>query len=279
MQFSGDDDRVDRRIIDGSRSVDGACAEVDGACAEVDGACAEVDGACAEVDGACAEVDGACAEVVGACAADSDAEFDVSDAMNSSDSDIETFANDDSLDDMNDMTLGTGLADWATRNACSRKGLNEMLDLLRSHGHRLPKDARTLLHTPRNVQTVDKCGGQYIYYGMESGILRDMAQSDFHPADNHIKVNINIDGVPLYKSRNIQFWPILCSVDRFEPFIVALFCGSSKPNPVDEFLHDFIQEAQELKDTGLFFGNTTYHVTVNAFICDAPARAFLKRIR
>ena len=141
MQFSGDD-RVDRRIIDGSRSVDGACAEV---------------------DGACAEVDGTCAEVVGACAADSDAEFDVSDAMNSSDSDIETFANDDSLDDMNDMTLGTGLADWATRNACSRKGLNEMLDLLRSHGHRLPKDARTLLHTPRNVQTVDKCGGQYIY--------------------------------------------------------------------------------------------------------------------
>lgn len=37
--------------------------------------------------------------------------------------------------------LGEELADWATKNGCKRSALNEMLEILRRQGHRLPKDA------------------------------------------------------------------------------------------------------------------------------------------
>ena len=151
--------------------------------------------------------------------------------------------------------------------------------VLRRHGHRLPKDARTLLQTPTSVQSVFKCGGRYSYFGLESGILKILSQNKCLLGDNSLKLSFNIDGVPLFKSTSIQFWPILCSFHTFEPFIVALFCGSAKPNPVDHYLSDFICELQQLCENGITHDNANYRVSVEAFICDAPARAFLKCIK
>lgn len=54
------------------------------------------------------------------------------------------------------------------------------------------------------------------------------------PRENHV-LNFNIDGLPLFKSSNVQIWPILCSVERFQPFVVAVFCGNEKPNSVRDF--------------------------------------------
>ncbi len=68
--------------------------------------------------------------------------------------------------------LGEELAAWATTNSCKRIALNEMLEILRRQGHRLPKDSRTLLQTPKKVATVEKCGGHYAYFGIASGILK-----------------------------------------------------------------------------------------------------------
>ncbi len=171
------------------------------------------------------------------------------------------------------------LAAWATKHQCSRAALNEMLEILRGHGHRLPKDGRTLLGTPTRVVSVNKCGGQYIYFGIESGLLRDLSQGVFQPPDGILKLDVNIDGVPLFKSSNIQLWPILCKVGSGEPFMVALFCGSSKPTPVDNYLEDFSNELQELLRNGLAHREVVYQVVISAFICDAPARAFLKCIK
>jgi len=37
----------------------------------------------------------------------------------------------------------------------------------------LPKDAHTLLKTPRHVQGIEgKCGGAYKYFGVEDGLLK-----------------------------------------------------------------------------------------------------------
>lgn len=85
--------------------------------------------------------------------------------------------------------------------------------------------------------------------------------------------------MPLFKSSNIQFWPVLCSLRGFEPFIVALFCGNSKPDPVEEYLHDFIQELQMLCNEGITFNNRRFRVEIEAFICDDPARCFVKCIK
>lgn len=63
------------------------------------------------------------------------------------------------------------------------------------------------------------------------------------------------------------------------PFIVAIFCGNKKTNSVRDFLADFLEELTRLQQDGIAFKDETLKVKVNAFICDAPARAFLKCIK
>lgn len=76
-----------------------------------------------------------------------------------------------------------------------------------------------------------------------------------------------------------QMWPILCSIKKFEPFVVALFCGNSKPSSVHDYLSDFLVELNNLVQNGISIGDAVLTVSVGSFICDAPARAFLKCIK
>ena len=53
---------------------------------------------------------------------------------------------------------------------------------------------------------------------------------------SHINLIVNVDGVPLFKSSQQEFWPILVSVENLvDVFIVAIFYGNSKPNPLNDF--------------------------------------------
>ena len=94
-----------------------------------------------------------------------------------------------------------------------------------------------------------------------------------------IEFNINVDGVPLFKSSNRKLWPILEMLHPFPPFIIALYFGSIKPNEPYEFIQDFMEEYKRLNSVGFEQGHQTFIVTVNAIICDAPALQFLKSIR
>ncbi len=210
--------------------------------------------------------------------ADSNLEnLDLDDQQYSSESDdTETGSSSDEISD-----LRSDMAKWAVRNKATRTSVDELLSLLRKHGHRLPKDARTLLGTPRHVDAQDLCGGQYLYFGLESGLLKicSQYQEKIMSRENHVLLNFNIDGLPLFKSSNVQIWPILCSVKRFQPFVVAVFCGNGKPNSVRDFMSEFLEELTTLQHDGISFKGETLNVKVNAFICDAPARAFLKCIK
>jgi hypothetical protein len=174
------------------------------------------------------------------------------------------------------------LAAFAVNSQLSREHLSQLLLILRNSGrfHRddIPKDPRTLLDTPRVVNVVNKCNGDYIFFGLEQGIINVIEQSGLKI--DCINVDINVDGLPLHKSSNVQFWPILCRVveSQHQPFVVALYCGNHKPSNVHEFMHDFIIEANSLYENGLTISDKNVSVRVRAFICDAPARAFVKCI-
>ncbi|KAI2643909.1 Acylphosphatase [Labeo rohita] len=173
-------------------------------------------------------------------------------------------------------SLHNDLASWATATNQTHKALNELLHVLRRHGHRLPKDARSLLDTPKGVPVQNKCNGQYIYYGIERYLLEHFLKETL---PGQVKLCFNVDGVPLFKSSKMCVWPILGQIQNSQPFIVALFYGSSKPDSVEEFLQDFVEELQQLIQNGISFQNLVHSVTVKAIICDAQARAFLKCIK
>ena len=97
-----------------------------------------------------------------------------------------------------------------------------------------------------------------------------------------LELQINVDGIPLFKSTNTCLWPILCSVTNInlrEPFVTGIFCGKEKPGSATEFMSDFVTEATHLLANGLTVDDKKYDVSINSFVCDAPARAFLKGIK
>ena len=215
-------------------------------------------------------------------AADNDAYcYESSIDYESSDSDVVVELSFDEPEEQH-SALTNDIGAWAVRNRCSRSCINELLKILKNNGHdELPKDARTLFKTPRNVSTSVKCGGSYSYLGIANGITRALLENpNFTFHGDIIEINVNIDGVPLYKSSSTQLWPILCMIQGFSsPFIVAIFCGTSKPNQVTEYLHDFILEYKALKQEGYMHEMKNYSVIIRAIICDAPARQFLKCVK
>ena len=116
-----------------------------------------------------------------------------------------------------------------------------------------------------------------MYFGVESGLLKILSQHIANFSGERLCISFNIDEVSLFKSTNTQLWPILSSLKGFEPFIVALFCGNSNPDSLDNYLRDFI-ELLGLTQNGLLYNGETFRVVISAFVCDAPARSFLKCI-
>lgn len=120
-------------------------------------------------------------------------------------------------------------------------------------------------------------GGKYTYFGLKEGLTHTLSEQDTSKYD-HFEISLNIDGLPIFKSKNLTMWPLQCAVINIDevknsPFVVALFSGAKKPNDL-EFLRDFMEELQELMETG-FKGK---RIVLKNIICDAPARALIKGI-
>lgn len=174
------------------------------------------------------------------------------------------------------VSFESELGEWQSLHKVTREALNHLLDILRKQGHKLPKDFRTLMKTPRQINSREFCGGENLYFGVETGLLKIVSRHSAQFSGQGLCISFNIDGVPLFKSTNVQLWPILCSVKGFEPFVVALFCGTSKPDSLGNYLSDFKNELCELKRNSVSYKDETFSVSFSAFVCDAPARSFLK---
>ena len=64
------------------------------------------------------------------------------------------------------------------------------------------------------------------------------------PKSNVIYLQINIDGLPLFKSTKEQFWLILARINQLNvntPFIVGMYCGNNKPESIEDYLFHFIE--------------------------------------
>lgn len=102
--------------------------------------------------------------------------------------------------------------------------------------------------------------GKYLYLGMKSFLTQ---LSD----NRNAELEINIDGLPLFKSSKMQLWPILGCINNSEPFVVSIFCGDRKP-PLEEFFEPFVNEVLQENQ-----------ITLTKVICDSPARAMVKCIK
>jgi len=170
------------------------------------------------------------------------------------------------------------LAKWAARAQLTREDGNDLLALLRANGHRqLPKDYRTLLRTPSHIDTVEKAGGQFVDFGLANSIMCALDSGIACP--DTLRLKVNVDGLPIHKDGKGTLWPILVSTDELPPFVVSLWYGPSKPACASSYLESFLLELHKLQLEGIIHGSRKLSVEIRCFICDAPARAFLKGIK
>ena len=111
------------------------------------------------------------------------------------------------------------------------------------------------------------------------GIQRVISENPDLNLPPKISLLVNIDGVPLFKSSPNQVWPILGKFGDFSVFIISLWHGKGKPACLDEFLKDFLEEYALLRTSGVRIGDNCLEFDINVFICEAPARQFVKNIK
>lgn len=96
----------------------------------------------------------------------------------------------------------------------SKRCLQAVMDSMRRCGVTgLPKDHRTLLKTPRRVETTEISGISYYYFGIQGGLRRAISNAVGDVPDEII-VHGNIDGLPLHKSCKRSAWPTLMSAEN-----------------------------------------------------------------
>ena len=67
------------------------------------------------------------------------------------------------------------------------------------------------------------------------------------------------------------------NIENKEPFAVGLFSGVSKPVDLNQYLRHFIDEYRQIQQNGFDCYETHLHLVIDSIICDAPARAFVKK--
>lgn len=201
---------------------------------------------------------------------------------------IQTFANDfkderysscssECVDDTETSeSLSCQLKNWILTHNIPRVAVTSLLHVLCPYHPELPLDYRTFLQTPMAIKTKKLDNGEYAHIGFSDALQHFLSITSL--SENTIFLSFNIDGIPLFKSTQTSLWPILATITNVNssPFVIGIFCGGSKPSPLSLYLEDFLNEISILMENGFLFNHTMYKIKIHSFICDAPARAYLK---
>ena len=177
--------------------------------------------------------------------------------------------------------LKNSLAEWKHKYNITHSAMDGLLTLWNTFHpeDNLPRSSRTIVGTPRTVSLTELCeNSRYHYFGMKPSLRKILNKNGGKLSK--VSMIINVDGLPVYKSSTVQFWTIMCRIKEInsDPFIAALFCGRHKP-PLESYLEDFLKEVKELERDGITTDYGTSDFCISSFVCDAPARQFLKKCK
>lgn len=154
-------------------------------------------------------------------------------------------------------------------------GLNKF-----SFAKNIPKTYSTLMNTPKNIILRECSPGQYYHVGVKKSVTAAIKYYSPDHCDT-IVLDINIDGLPLYKTTPTQLWPILGQIKNFRsnPFVIGIYIGKKKPTSAKCFLADFIAEMKILEIDGFIYNENVIKVRIRVFILDSPAKSFIKNVK
>lgn len=102
------------------------------------------------------------------------------------------------------------LRGWSKQHNISVIAINHLLKILICFGFTwLPSDYRSFLQTPRNVEISMLADGKFWYNGIGKTLRHVFSTLT---RDICISLKFNVDGLPLFNSSKLQFWPLLASI-------------------------------------------------------------------
>lgn len=166
--------------------------------------------------------------------------------------------------------------------------METLLKVLKKYHPELPSSKKTLMQSSLKFSNLIKKfnsdnpsdDSKFVYIGIARNLINRVYLENY--LNDKVKLQFNIDGLPLFKSSSIEFHPILGKIHdkkiAFKPFTIAVYCGIGAPHPVDHFLSEFVDELNYLLENGVVIGCKSFKVLVHCFICDKPARSLIKCI-
>jgi len=184
-----------------------------------------------------------------------------------------------------DLKIKNNLTTWALQYNIPHNALNGLLLILKEIPglEKLPKDSRSVLKT-RQVNETNEITviepGLYFHFGLASAIKRYFLVNPTTHVDV-VKIVIGIDGLPISKSSNSAFWPILGYIRPHNNLVfpIGIYWGNEKPYDSNKYLEEFVFEANYLLKNGINIDGTDIKVVIDGFSMDAPAKSFILRIK
>ncbi|EFN66026.1 hypothetical protein EAG_00248, partial [Camponotus floridanus] len=119
------------------------------------------------------------------------------------------------------------LRHWAVQYKIPQTALNKLLKILIYFHKKLPLDSRTLLKTNLSMPSRQLEKGKLCYMGLLQPLKQFISRyTALQLLNNEIEISFNIDGLPLFKSSNIQLCPILGWIKNYpkeNPFVIAMY--------------------------------------------------------
>lgn len=200
------------------------------------------------------------------------------------DREVDSSESDDDIPLPNFVDIRVKLAQWSTNNHVSDDAMDDLLHYLKVHHFpHLPKTYRTLKADAKLKNApIKKMGdGEFCYMGIKRAVEQILVMNDVNLTPNiQYSLQFGIDGLTLTKSSKSCFWPILVKIIGFREVLpVAVFCGTSKPSSVHEYMDEFITELDQVLKNGMEINKLRLMFSVDSFIMDAPAKAFVLDIK
>lgn len=181
------------------------------------------------------------------------------------------------------MSLKLQLFGWALDFSITAAALNGLLSILKPFHPELPRDSRSLKGTPRDkVRVRNVPPGVYHHFGLQCGIRTAFYRVKEEDIPSEIQLVFNIDGAPVNKTGESEFWPIMGKVKGIETevFYVGVYHGPKKPESSRTYLQDFVDDLLQCEANGIVLESGRVLKIVHCFfICDIPARAFILGVK
>lgn len=203
-------------------------------------------------------------------------------------SDADAADDDDDVEDdeiTRNINFRGDLRKWAVEHSIKHTALKGLMKILNERfgnkcgesNNLLPDDPRTLLQTPQTVSILPlSSGSEYWHHGL-ANCLKHIFPTLDEPMT--ISLTINMDGLPLFNSSRLEFWPILFNIaemPQVSPMVIGILSGKSKTKDLELFFAPFVEEMHDLMTNGLYIDSNKITVKIRCFICDSPARAYVK---